>query len=216
MRDAVVVPNMGKPEQMIKDPTPELWDILDADGVSTGRVFDRAFGLLLPGEYHLVVHVWIRSSSGEYLIQKRARHLEWAHGLWATHGGSAFAGEDPRTAAVREVNEEIGLALDASTLIELRRQVHGSGFEVIWLADRDVILDELELSPEVDAVEWAGARQILNRANGDCFYLYDYLHLLPRGRDPRRDRYDNVTSHNIWFPLRALRALGRVIQSDLP
>ena len=78
----------------------EYWDILDADGEKTGkRVKRERFGTLGVGQYHLVAHVWITNSSGEFLIQKRSRNKQPMPGEWAATSGSVKSGEDSRTAA---------------------------------------------------------------------------------------------------------------------
>ena len=88
----------------------EYWDILDADGEKTGkRVKRERFGTLGVGQYHLVVHVWITNSSGEFLIQKRSRNKQPMPGEWAATSGSVKSGEDSRTAAIRELYEELGI-----------------------------------------------------------------------------------------------------------
>ena len=47
----------------------ERWDILNEQGVLTGKTAVRGIGALKPGEYHLVVHIWILSDDGKILIQ---------------------------------------------------------------------------------------------------------------------------------------------------
>ena len=48
----------------------ELWDILDQSGSRTGRVIARGKRRLMPGEYHLVVHIWPFDKDGRLLIQR--------------------------------------------------------------------------------------------------------------------------------------------------
>ena len=50
----------------------ERWDILNEAGRPTGRTVVRGNVSFRPGEYHLVVHIWIISSRGRFLIQRRA------------------------------------------------------------------------------------------------------------------------------------------------
>ena len=83
----------------------EKWDILRQDGSSTGRQTVRGGNTLKPGEYHLVVHIWIVSSTGRFLIQRRAYSKKLMPGEWAATGGAAIAGEDSYTAARRELDE---------------------------------------------------------------------------------------------------------------
>ena len=80
----------------------EKWDLLDGDGRPLGQTLVRG-DKLRPGQYHLVVHIWVEDSKGRLLIQKRAPHLKLMPDTWAVTGGSALAGEDSLTAAARAV-----------------------------------------------------------------------------------------------------------------
>jgi isopentenyldiphosphate isomerase len=93
----------------------ELWDILDEDGNLTGRTIERGQPLK-EGEYHLVVHIWIRNSEGEYLIQKRSEKVKLWPGIWAATGGAAIKGESSLDAALREAKEELGISLKPDML----------------------------------------------------------------------------------------------------
>ena len=56
----------------------ERWDILNEQGVLTGKTAVRGIGALKPGEYHLVVHIWILSDDGKILIQKRLGTIQFS------------------------------------------------------------------------------------------------------------------------------------------
>ena len=86
----------------------ERWDLRDGEGNPTGETMERGEHLK-PGQYHLVVHIWIIDGQGRLLIQKRAAHLKLMPDIWAATGGSAVAGEDSHTAAARELREELGI-----------------------------------------------------------------------------------------------------------
>lgn len=86
----------------------ERWDLRDGEGIPTGETMERGEHLK-PGQYHLVVHIWVIDGQGRLLIQKRAAHLKLMPDVWAATGGSAVAGEDSHTAAARELREELGI-----------------------------------------------------------------------------------------------------------
>lgn len=88
----------------------ELWDLYNSKRERTGLSHVR--GQAIPsGYYHLVVHVWIRNSRGEYLISQRSASRE-AHPLkWECVGGSVLMGEDSLSGALRETEEEVGVKL---------------------------------------------------------------------------------------------------------
>ena len=130
----------------------ELWDIYDASGKKTGAVMERG-GLLAPGRYHLVVHIWIRNSGGLLLIQKRAPHVEWSPGLWAATGGAAISGEDSLTAAIRETKEELGIDISTPPVKFISRVVRNTAFTDIWLATSDTSLGDLTLEDAVSDVK---------------------------------------------------------------
>ena len=80
----------------------EIWDIFDADGNPTGRTVVRGRYFLKPGEYHLVVHIWIVSSDGRLLLQRRSDKKRLMPGEWAATGGAAISGESSFEGAKRE------------------------------------------------------------------------------------------------------------------
>lgn len=89
----------------------ELWDLYDRNRVLTGETHMR--GEKLPPErYHLVVHVWIRNSRGQWLISQRAASRPTFPLMWECVGGSATTGEDSLTGAIREAKEEVGVDLE--------------------------------------------------------------------------------------------------------
>ncbi|MCL2353078.1 MAG: NUDIX domain-containing protein [Defluviitaleaceae bacterium] len=97
----------------------EIWDVLNED--STPRGYTKERGTLVEGEYHLVVRSWIVQANGDFLVSKRSGSKPWPL-LWETPGGAALAGEESLTAAIREVYEEIGVALDPKNAHFFKRQ----------------------------------------------------------------------------------------------
>jgi len=142
----------------------EYWDILDCNRVKTGRLVKRG-DPMSPDDYHLVVHVWIRNSNGEFLISKRTMNKTFP-GMWETTGGSAVAGDGSLKTALKETNEEIGLKLNANNGILLyqfrRRKNDFSDFLDVWL----FIIEKIEISKllfqkdEVSDAMWATKSEI--------------------------------------------------------
>ena len=96
----------------------ELWDLYTQRRELTGKTHVR--GEELPdGYYHLVVHIWIQNSKGEYLISQRAASRPTYPLMWECVGGSVLAGESSIDGAIREVKEEVGIDLvaEAGTLV---------------------------------------------------------------------------------------------------
>lgn len=121
----------------------ELWDLYNGNRELTGRCHAR--GDAVPqGFYHLVVHVWIRSGKGDYLISQRSASRPMFPLKWECVGGSVLKGEDSLTGAVREVKEEVGLILDPGSgkllFSTVGRVVDGRKFSDIldvWLFEYD-------------------------------------------------------------------------------
>ena len=87
----------------------EIWDGYRADGTLAG--IDLIRGEVVPdGIYFLVVEILVRHKDGEYLLMKRDLTKPAFPGYFeATAGGAAQKGEDPLTAALRELREETGI-----------------------------------------------------------------------------------------------------------
>lgn len=141
----------------------EQWDLYTEDRVLTGETHLR--GEPLPeGRYHLVVHVWIRNSRGQYLISQRAASRPTFPLMWECTGGSVVKGEDSLTGALREVKEEVGLDLPPESGRVVRSEVRGKGFNDIvdvWLFEYDGPLAlENATTDEVARCRWMSVEEI--------------------------------------------------------
>ena len=77
-------------------------DVYDASRRRTGRVRRRGEAMK-PGEYGLVVCVWVCDGAGHLLLTKRAPEKKSFPNTWENSGGSAWAGESSRQAIAREL-----------------------------------------------------------------------------------------------------------------
>ena len=91
-------------------PDAEIWDLYDENRELLGKDHVRGEQLPIDG-YHLVVHVWIRNSKGEYLIAQRSANRQTYPLMWECVDGSVIKGEDSLQGALREVKEEVGVDL---------------------------------------------------------------------------------------------------------
>ena len=123
----------------------ELWDVYDENRNLTGRLHRRG-DFLEEGDYHLVVHVWLLNSKGEFLLTKRAPNKGYPN-TWETSGGAAQAGDDSLKAALREVQEETGLTAfkeNAERIYTFKRE---EDFCDVWLIRQDFDLNNVVLLP---------------------------------------------------------------------
>ncbi len=94
----------------------ERVDILDEQGKPTGESCLKSEahrnGLL-----HPTIHVWLYTPDGRVLIQQRGENKATHPLLWdVSVAGHVSAGEEVITAAIREVEEEVGLTISESTI----------------------------------------------------------------------------------------------------
>lgn len=89
-------------------PDAEIWDLYNENRELLGKDHIRGEQLPIDG-YHLVVHVWIRNSKGEYLIAQRSANRTAFPLIWECVDGSVVKGEDSLQGALREAKEEVVL-----------------------------------------------------------------------------------------------------------
>lgn len=145
----------------------ELWDLYDEQRRLVGT--DHIRGEELPDNcFHLVVHVWIKNSKGEYLISQRAADRPTFPLLWECVGGSVLKGETSLQGALREVKEEVGLDLDGRTgkviFTKIRKivgQVKCNDIMDVWLFPYNgEVLLEKATTREVSQTRWASYEDI--------------------------------------------------------
>ena len=125
----------------------ELIDILDEDGILTGRTALKSEAHS-NGFFHPTVHIWCYTVNGKVLIQQRAAGKTTHPLLWdVSVAGHVGAGEDMKIAAVREIKEEIGLEIKVQELKEIGifRSVHRHSAELIDCEFHHTFLCELKV-----------------------------------------------------------------------
>ena len=160
----------------------EKWDILDKDGIPTGKTTLRGKTPLKPGEYHLVVHIWIISDDGRYLIQRRSDDKKLMPGEWAATGGAAISGEDSFTAARRELFEELSIKMDKYSAKKAFRMVRRRNSLLdVWMTVCNKPADELILQEsEVAEVKWVTENELKSMIKNGKFHNYgeEYFNLV--------------------------------------
>ncbi len=138
----------------------EIWDIMNEKGVITGRTAVRGRTVLKNGEYHLVVHIWVVSSKGNLLIQRRSERRRLMPGEWAATGGSAVSGEESKAAAARELYEELGINAGGKLRHAARLKRRNSLLDIYFLrCDADATGLRLQRN-EVAEVKWVTPEEL--------------------------------------------------------
>ncbi len=155
----------------------ELWDIYNEQQEITGLKLER--GKAIPqGFYHLVVSAWIVNSQGQYLLSQRHPNKSYP-GYWECTGGSVLSGESSLLGAVREVEEELGIDLDANSgrLICRAKRDKEQDFYEVWLFHADIAIEELKLQKtEVVNAQWVDMETLREMfATKKLHPLIDYI-----------------------------------------
>ncbi len=152
----------------------ELWDVFDGERRLTGRQMRRGEPIP-PGDYHLVVYAWTENAAGQFLLTRRSP-IKGFPNMWECTGGSALAGEDSLTAAVREVREETGLVLapeNGRFILSYRRE---DAFCDVWLFRQEFDLGAVKLlEGETTAARAATREEIRALWERDELVPYPYF-----------------------------------------
>lgn len=90
---------------------PELIDVLDENGIKTGRIVTRE-EVHREGLWHRCIIVAIINDKNEILLQQRSHNKEKNPDMWdISAAGHISAGQDSLSAAAREINEEVSVDL---------------------------------------------------------------------------------------------------------
>ena len=157
-------------------PDAEIWDLYNENKELLGKDHVRGEQLPIDG-YHLVVHVWIRNSKGQYLISQRSANRPTFPLVWECVDGSVVKGEDSLQGALREVKEEVGVDLlpekGQVILSDIKKIEFGKVVNKIvdvWLFEYD---GEVDLSnattDEVAQVAWMNREQIKELFDANMF-----------------------------------------------
>lgn len=101
----------------------EYIDIYNRDGSLTG-VTRPKHNPKKAGEYYRHVLVIMKTSDspapvegeGKYIVQQRSLKAKYYAGKWDMTGGAVMAGETPKTAAFREVKEELDITIPTESM----------------------------------------------------------------------------------------------------
>ena len=131
---------------------------------------DEVIGTATRGEvharklWHRAVHVMVVGKDGRIFLQKRSLRKDTAPGRWdSACSGHVDSGEDYVSAAVRELNEEIGLVIagpEALTPLFRLSPCEDTGWEFLWIfqlrSDGPFVLNPAE----IDEGRWISVEEL--------------------------------------------------------
>ena len=138
---------------------PELWDVYDARRNLLGYTVQRG-KKFAQAEYHLVAELVLINTIGELLMTQRSARKSHA-GQWEFPGGAMLAGEDSLTGICREIAEEIGVQVDAGSLVLLSSAKTPHLHLDTYGARGDFSLSLMKLQEsEVSGARWVSAAEL--------------------------------------------------------
>ena len=157
----------------------ELFDLYDKEGNLLNKTMERG-STNQKGEYHLVVHIWIKNSEGKYLMQQRNKESDLIPYQWASTGGAVTAGEDSITGAIRETTEEIGITFDKDDFIFLQRFYSDTPLTNymtdLYIIKKDVLIKDLKLDiNEVKQVKYFSLEEYKELVQNKMAWEYEEM-----------------------------------------
>ena len=135
----------------------ELIDILTASGSFKGEVKLKSEAHK-KGLWHASAQIWLYTPNGEILIQKRAINKDTYPDLWdISVAGHLSASDSPISAALREIEEEVGLVISAEALHFLKtiknsksptKSIIDNEFNHLFICCTPIIIEHLKLQVE--------------------------------------------------------------------
>ncbi|MCR4586492.1 MAG: NUDIX domain-containing protein [Lachnospiraceae bacterium] len=145
----------------------EIWDLYNKNFEIIG---EHVRGTEMPEDgYHLVVHIWIKNPKGMYLMTQRSEKKKTYPLAWECVGGSVLKGEQSLAAALREVQEEVGIVLQpedgSRVLTQIRdfaedKRVNDINDIYLFSYDGEIRLSEAS-TDEVAQAKWMTREEII-------------------------------------------------------
>ena len=176
----------------------EMFDIIDENGSKTGVLKERGV-VHREGALHATSHIWIarknQLSGYDILLQKRSAVKDSHPGCYdISSAGHITAGDEPRTSALRELQEELGICAKPEELKEFGYQYknyvgafYGKPFRdhqrsILYLYTEPVDETALTLQEsEIESVLWMDYGQALQAIRENtiqhCIYEEEFCKL---------------------------------------
>ena len=113
------------------------------------------------------------NDKGELLIQRRSMNVQWKPGIWAVTGGSAVSGEEPLTAARRELGEELGYSASEEEMRFVARLRRSNSYCYVYAVKINQPESGFSLQhEEVSAVRWCSPQRLMQMVAEGSMYNY--------------------------------------------
>ncbi len=121
----------------------ELFDVVDKNRQPMNKTLPRGC-TLKENEFNVGIEVWILDNENNLLITQRSELK--SHPLeWECPGGCCLAGETSTQTALREIQEEVGLAITKSDLQYLDTHLYKYQFVDIYTIKLNFKISDLKL-----------------------------------------------------------------------
>lgn len=157
----------------------EIFDLYDKEFNMLEKKMERGTSNL-PGEYHLVAHIWIKNSEGKYLIQQRNKLDDKVPFQWATTGGAAVTGDNSIHTAIKETYEELGIKVPKEQFELVKRYFCEDGIANfitdVYIIKQDILLKDIKIDTvEVRDVTYKTMEEIKEMINNNKFWNYERI-----------------------------------------
>ncbi len=147
----------------------ELMDVVDENDIVIGTA-ERS-EIYSQKLRHRIVHVFLADADGKFCLQLRSKTMSFAPGHWApSAGGHVKSGETYKEAALRELEEELGITAE---LTLLRKDFYSDlrGNKKFIAAFSAPSPGNIVINHEVEAVAFFGPEEIRRMINdGEKFH----------------------------------------------
>lgn len=164
----------------------EIIDIYDEKGNKIGKASKKEAHL--KGFWHKAVHIWMYNSKGEILLQKGSNIRSHHPGLWdISAAGHVISGEKPDDAAIREIEEELGIKVKLKDLksiatrtkiSDIKVNYFNKEFDEVYLFKFDGEISDLSLKdPDIECFRFIP----LEKLESDIKNSKEYKNYVPHG-----------------------------------
>lgn len=109
-------------------------------------------------QYYLTVIVWIQNSKNEFLLQLTSPQKEHK---WSTTGGHPQMGEASLQGIVTEIKEELGIDVNANSLLLFKTIKTEDDFVDLYYLKIDININDIIIQKdELEEVKWATKEEV--------------------------------------------------------